>query len=61
MQPRVFYEGFPKIVLYVQDVHGGTRPAVWKGVFLADDSTPGSPRWSCNHLHLHLVNGSTRD
>src|SRR5580693_5349589 len=43
VQPRVFYEGFPKIVLYVQDVRGGQRAAVWKGVFLADISTPGSP------------------
>lgn len=72
VQPRVFYEGFPKIVLYVQDVHGGTRAAVWKGVFLADNSTPGSPRiWQAEqgilvsegptHLHLHLVNGSTHE
>ncbi len=72
VQPRVFYEGFPKIVLYVQDVHGGTRAAVWKGVFLADNSTPGSPRiWQAEQgilvsegptrLHLHLVNGSTHE
>jgi LPS export ABC transporter permease LptF/LPS export ABC transporter permease LptG len=72
VQPRVFYEGFPKIVLYVQDVHGGTRAAIWKGVFLADNSTPGSPRiWQAEQgilvsegptrLHLHLVNGSTHE
>lgn len=72
VQPRVFYEGFPKIVLYVQDVHGGQRAAVWKGVFLADTSTPGSPRiWQAEQgvlvsegprtLHLHLVNGSTHE
>jgi LPS export ABC transporter permease LptF len=72
VQPRVFYEGFPKIVLYVQDVHGGTRAAVWKGVFLADNSTPGSPRiWQAEQgilvsegptrLHLHLTNGSTHE
>ena len=72
VQPRVFYEGFPKIVLYVQDVRGGTRAAVWKGVFLADNSTPGSPRiWQAEQgilvsegptrLHLHLVNGSTHE
>ena len=72
VQPRVFYEGFPKIVLYVQDVRGGTHAAVWKGVFLADNSTPGSPRiWQAeqgilvsegpSRLHLHLVNGSTHE
>src|SRR5262252_7400153 len=72
VQPRVFYEGFPKSVLYVQDVHGGQRAAVWKGVFLADMGTPGSPRvWQAEQgilvsegpttLHLHLVNGSTHE
>ena len=72
VQPRVFYEGFPKIVLYVQDVRGGQRAAVWKGVFLADIGTPGSPRiWQAEQgilvsegptrLHLHLINGSTHE
>jgi len=72
VQPRVFYEGFPKIVLYVHDVKGGQRAAVWKGVFLADISTPGSPRiWQAEQgilvsegptrLHLHLINGSTHE
>ena len=72
VQPRVFYEGFPKAVLYVQDVHSGQRAAIWKGVFLADISTPGSPRiWQAEQgvlvsegptrLHLHLVNGSTHE
>jgi LPS export ABC transporter permease LptF/LPS export ABC transporter permease LptG len=72
VQPRVFYEGFPKTVLYVQDVRGGQRAAVWKGVFLAEMSTPGSPRiWQAEQgilvsegpttLHLHLVNGSTHE
>jgi LPS export ABC transporter permease LptF/LPS export ABC transporter permease LptG len=72
VQPRVFYEGFPKIVLYVHDVHGSQRAAVWKGVFLADISVPGSPRiWQAEQgvlvsegptqLHLHLINGSTHE
>ena len=72
VQPRVFYEGFPKIVLYVHDVHGGQRAAVWQGVFLADISTPSSPRiWQAEQgvlvsegptrLHLHLMNGSTHE
>ena len=47
VQPRVFYEGFPKIVLYVQDVHTAQGAAVWKGVFLADMSDPSirASRW----------------
>ncbi len=72
VQPRVFYEGFPKIVLYVQDVRSGLRAALWKGVFLADMSIPGSPRvWQAEQgilvsegpttLHLHLMNGSTHE
>src|SRR5262252_8809114 len=42
VQPRVFYEGFPKAVLYVQDVKSAPGAAVWKGVFLADTSNPAS-------------------
>jgi LPS export ABC transporter permease LptF/LPS export ABC transporter permease LptG len=72
VQPRVFYEGFPRLVLYVQDVHTGPRIAVWKGVFLADISTPGPPRVTQAEqgilvsegpttLHLHLRNGSTHE
>src|ERR1700723_1354783 len=44
VQPRVFYEGFPKIVLYVQDVHTAQGAAVWKGVFLADISDAANPQ-----------------
>src|SRR5499425_67963 len=44
VQPRVFYEGFPKIVLYVQDVKLASGAALWKGVFLADLSNPAAPR-----------------
>src|SRR5271167_2897504 len=29
VQPRVFYEGFPKFVLYVQDVKGAQHAAIW--------------------------------
>jgi len=72
VQPRVFYEGFPKAVLYVQDVVSAQRTAVWKGVFLADLSTPSSPRVtlareglliseSSTSLRLHLTNGSTHE
>jgi LPS export ABC transporter permease LptG/LPS export ABC transporter permease LptF len=72
VQPRVFYEGFPKIVLYVQDVKSMPGGALWKGVFLADMSDPASPRISLAHqgmlasqemdtLDLHLIDGSTHE
>ncbi|MGA2003849.1 MAG: LptF/LptG family permease [Terriglobales bacterium] len=72
VQPRVFYEGFPKIVLYVQDVKAMSGGALWKGVFLADLSDPSAPRISLARegllvsqgpdlLDLHLTNGSTHD
>ena len=38
VKPRVFYEGFPKLVLYVHDVHTAQGAAAWEGVFLADVS-----------------------
>src|SRR5207247_1972042 len=44
VQPRVFYEGFPKLVLYVNDVKSARGAAIWKGVFIADMSTPSAPR-----------------
>jgi LPS export ABC transporter permease LptF/LPS export ABC transporter permease LptG len=72
IQPRVFYEGFPKLVLYVQDVHSAQGAAVWKGVFLADISDPANPRITLarqgvvisegpERLHLRLVDGSTHE
>jgi LPS export ABC transporter permease LptG/LPS export ABC transporter permease LptF len=72
VQPRVFYEGFPKTVLYVQDVKAISGGALWKGVFLADLSDPASPRISLaregllvsqgpDTLDLHLTDGSTHE
>jgi LPS export ABC transporter permease LptF/LPS export ABC transporter permease LptG len=72
VQPRVFYEGFPKLVLYVHDVKTAQGAAIWKGVFIADISTPASPRITLARqgilvsegpqtLHLHLTNGSTHE
>ncbi len=72
VQPRVFYEGFPKIVLYVQDVKAMSGGALWKGVFLADLSDPSSPCISLaregllvsqgpDTLDLHLTKGSTHE
>jgi LPS export ABC transporter permease LptG/LPS export ABC transporter permease LptF len=72
VQPRVFYEGFPKIILYVQDVKATSGGALWKGVFLADLSDPAAPRISLaregllvsqgpDTLDLHLTRGSTHE
>ncbi len=72
VQPRVFYEGFPKIILYVQDVKAMAGGALWKGVFLADLSDPSAPRISLaregllvsqgpDRLDLHLTSGSTHE
>lgn len=72
VQPRVFYEGFPKAVLYVQDVKSASGAAIWKGVFLADVSSAVSPRITLaeqgilvsegpDQLHLHLSNGATHE
>src|SRR6266850_5685027 len=72
VQPRVFYEGFPKIVLYVQDVRSAQGAAIWKGVFIADISNPSAPRITLaqqgilvsqgtDTLHLHLSDGATHE
>jgi lipopolysaccharide export system permease protein len=72
IQPRVFYEGFPKRVLYVQDVHSAQGAAVWKGVFLADLTDAVNPKITLakegivvsegpDRLHLHLIDGSVHE
>ncbi len=69
IRPRVFYEGFPKKVLYVQDVKTAQGAAVWKGVFMADLADETNPKITLakeaivisegqDRLHLHLVDGS---
>ncbi len=72
IQPRVFYEGFPKMVLYIHDVKSAQGAAIWKGVFIADMSNPAAPKVTLaekgilvsegqNTLHLHLLNGSAHE
>ena len=72
IQPRVFYEGFPQLVLYVENVKAAQGAAIWKGVFIADTSNPAAPRITLakqgilvseepNTLHLHLTDGSTHE
>ncbi len=39
VRPRVFFDAFPNLVLYVRDVPVNTRG--WKGVFLADSRNAG--------------------
>jgi LPS export ABC transporter permease LptF/LPS export ABC transporter permease LptG len=72
IHPHVFYEGFPKLVLYLQDVHTRPGAAEWQGVFLADLTDPAAPRITLAEkgilvsegpetLHLRLTNGSTHE
>ena len=72
VKPRVFYEGFPKLVLYVQDVKSAKGAAIWKGVFIADVTDPAQPVITLaqegilvsegpDTLHLHLIDGSTHE
>jgi LPS export ABC transporter permease LptF/LPS export ABC transporter permease LptG len=72
VQPRVFYEGFPKIVLYVQDVKSAQGAALWKGVFMADLSDAANPKITLakegivvsegqDRLHLHLIDGAVHE
>jgi LPS export ABC transporter permease LptF/LPS export ABC transporter permease LptG len=72
VQPRVFYEGFPKVVLYVQDVKNAQGAALWKGVFMANLSDAANPTITLakqgivvsegqDRLHLHLIDGSEHE
>jgi LPS export ABC transporter permease LptG/LPS export ABC transporter permease LptF len=72
VQPRVFYEGFPKKVLYVQDIKAMAGGALWKGVFVADLTDPSAPSiilaregllvsQGPETLDLHLINGATHE
>lgn len=42
VRPRVFFDEFPNLVLYVRDVPSNARG--WRGVFLADSRKPGEPQ-----------------
>jgi len=69
IQPRVFYEDFKNMVLYVEDVRSGTNASQWRGVFLADVSDPTNPRITLarsgviiaegpDQIRMHLSHGS---
>ena len=72
IQPRVFYEDFKNLVLYVQDVSSAEGAALWKGVFVADISNPSAPMITVaqkgvavsegpDKLRLHLENASRHE
>lgn len=72
IQPRVFYEDFKNLVLYVEDVRAAGGLAVWRGVFLADVTAANSPvitlaregvveQVSPGELRLHLEDGERHE
>ncbi len=72
IQPRVFYEEFKNIVLYVQDVVPSGGRSLWRGIFLADISNPASPKTTLaqrgallsdgpDKLRLHLEDGTQQE
>lgn len=72
IQPRVFYEDFKNIVLYVQDSIPTKGQALWRGIFLADISDPASPKITLaqrgallsdgpNKLRFHLEDGTQQE
>lgn len=72
IQPRVFYEEFKNIVLYVQDVIPSGGRSLWRGIFLADISDPSSPKItlaqrgallsdSPDKLRFHLEDGTQQE
>ena len=71
IQPRVFDERFPHLVLYVQDVEAAATR--WRGVFLASSGPAATTDVTIaegaqvvagadnNQIELHLGNGSTHE
>jgi LPS export ABC transporter permease LptG/LPS export ABC transporter permease LptF len=72
IQPRVFYEDFKNMVLYVQDAITSNGQALWRGIFLADVTDPSSPKITLaqrgallsqgpNSLRFHLEDGTQQE
>ncbi|HZP00503.1 MAG TPA: LptF/LptG family permease [Terriglobia bacterium] len=71
IQPRVFIEQFPNLLLYLEDVTGAHSQ--WRGVFIADTTQRDAPKVtlaktgilvnepSTNRLLLHLEEGATHE
>jgi LPS export ABC transporter permease LptF/LPS export ABC transporter permease LptG len=72
VQPRVFEERFPNLVLYVRDAVSGPQPT-WRGIFLAELSNPDRPKITLaeegvlfnepdqNRPQLHLKQGTIHE
>lgn len=58
IKPRVFYEEFPDILVYVQDVN--LRNSNWDGIFVADNTKPGEKRLILADRGWTLSDGSSR-
>ncbi len=72
IQPRVFYEEFKNMVMYVQDAVPSSGQSLWRGVFLADVSDPSSPKItlaergvlltdSPDRMRFHLEDGTQQE
>jgi LPS export ABC transporter permease LptF/LPS export ABC transporter permease LptG len=71
IQPRVFLEQFPNLLLYLQDVTGSRSR--WRGVFIADTTQHDAPKVTlaesgmlvndrnARRLTLHLDRGATHE
>ncbi|MGD0921206.1 MAG: LPS export ABC transporter permease LptF [Terriglobia bacterium] len=71
IQPRVFLEQFPNLLLYLQDVTGSRSR--WRGVFIADTTQHDAPKVTlaesgmlvndrnARRLTLHLDRGTTHE
>jgi LPS export ABC transporter permease LptF/LPS export ABC transporter permease LptG len=71
IQPRVFVEQFPNLLLYLQDVTGSRSR--WRGVFIADTTSRDAPKVTlaergmlvndrdAHRLTLHLEQGTTHE
>jgi len=71
IQPRVFVEQFPNLLLYLQDVTGSRSR--WRGVFIADTTSRDAPKVTlaergmlvndrdARRLTLHLEQGTTHE
>ena len=56
VKPRVFYEDFPNLVLYVREV---PKTGGWDGVFMADKNADGSTTYLARHGQV-LINRERR-
>jgi LPS export ABC transporter permease LptF/LPS export ABC transporter permease LptG len=71
IQPRVFLEEFPNLLVYLEDVSGSHSK--WTGVFIADSTHGEAPKITlaqrgvltsdpaANRLSLHLEHGTTHE